>query len=109
VHVRAEQAACTLFAESRSNRSTLPCRPRSRARRGTGAGARPTGAADAHDRGRRDCLGHRREHLEAGGLAPSNQQVSDYWKAVYAANSELLGDDPNRLSVGAVLQLPPAP
>lgn len=44
--------------------------------------------------------------LSAEGSTPSGTQISEFWRAIYTSNRDLIGDDPNLIHPGQVLQLP---
>jgi len=44
--------------------------------------------------------------LSADGSNPSGASISDLWRSIYDLNRELIGDDPNLIHPGQILQLP---
>ncbi len=47
-----------------------------------------------------------RSVLSVDGSRPSGAQISDFWRAIYSSNRDLIGNDPNLIHPGQVLQLP---
>lgn len=47
-----------------------------------------------------------RSLLTGDGAAPSGADISDLWRSIYEINRETIGDDPNLIHPGQVLQLP---
>ena len=46
-----------------------------------------------------------RSHLAAGGGAQSGSAVSTLWREIYKANRSVIGDDPNLILPGQVLEI----
>ncbi|MFV1970028.1 MAG: LysM peptidoglycan-binding domain-containing protein [Acidimicrobiia bacterium] len=44
--------------------------------------------------------------LTSEGSTPSGSSISDLWRSIYEKNRDLIGDDPNLIHPGQVLQLP---
>lgn len=47
-----------------------------------------------------------RRHLDASGLPASGTDVSRLWRAIYAENRDVIGDDPDLILPGQVLTIP---
>jgi len=47
-----------------------------------------------------------RSLLAVEGSTPSGSTISDLWRSIYAMNRDLIGDNPNLIHPGQVLQLP---
>lgn len=44
--------------------------------------------------------------LSSGGSSPSGSEISDLWRSIYDTNLTLIGEDPDLIHPGQVLQLP---
>jgi hypothetical protein len=44
--------------------------------------------------------------LSTDGSSPTGSAVSDFWRSIYELNEDLIGDDPNLIHPGQVLELP---
>lgn len=44
--------------------------------------------------------------LSSGGSNPSGSEISDLWHSIYDMNLALIGEDPNLIHPGQILQLP---
>lgn len=47
-----------------------------------------------------------RSHLDAAGLPASGAEVSRLWRAIYAQNRDVIGDNPDLILPGQVLTIP---
>jgi nucleoid-associated protein YgaU len=44
--------------------------------------------------------------LSSGSSNPGGSEISDLWRSIYDMNKALIGEDPNLIHPGQVLQLP---
>jgi nucleoid-associated protein YgaU len=76
---------------------------------GTPSTAETPPAPDAYVVERGDCLWRIASRiLSAAGRATRGTDVAGLWRAIYEANREVIGDDPNLIHPGQVLTLPQA-
>ena len=47
-----------------------------------------------------------RSVLVSNGAVPTGTSISDLWRAIYEANRDVIGDDPDLIHPGQVLELP---
>ena len=67
----------------------------------------PSTTASSHVVAKGECLWRiARSHLDAHGLPSTGSDVSKMWRAIYAQNRDLIGEDPDLIRPGQVLTIP---